>query len=399
MDSRSQDYLKCGLINIQSVGNKTISCSELITESKFDILLITETWLDGTSADKAIIKALTPPTHKFFHNPRVHKKGGGVGIVINKICKNVKIIKEFKPKSYEYIEMNFTVNNRKFKLLNIYRPEGNLGNFLNELGHHLDAITNELYHTIITGDVNCWTEILTDRKAKRLIELFDLHNIQIQNSEPTSRDGHTLDIIAYPEHSQIANYTETFDYFGGVHFLITFSIPISRRKIESTELVFRLKKFFIPEQYIDKCIEELEVAGRQECLCIPDTNREILNCVNCYTCKYNEIYSMNYNAMCPLVTKSVKSYSESKWINAEILAARKVKRLKELRWRKSKTDLNRAEFTEARNRVNRLIFKCKKKFFNSKLQENKKDIKKLNKILNELSGNVKEKMLPTETNS
>ena len=34
-----------GLVNIQSVGNKTINIRNLINEAKFDIFISTETWL------------------------------------------------------------------------------------------------------------------------------------------------------------------------------------------------------------------------------------------------------------------------------------------------------------------------------------------------------------------
>ena len=111
MDVRSYYNLKCALINIQSVNYKTLTLAELINDKKLDILLITETWLKGNKTDKSKIQELTPSTHKFFHDPRTHKRGGGVGVVINKMCKNVKIVNICKPKSYEYLELDFSLNN------------------------------------------------------------------------------------------------------------------------------------------------------------------------------------------------------------------------------------------------------------------------------------------------
>ena len=45
--------IKCGLINIQSVGNKTIKIRNLINENKLDLLLLTETWLQGNISENS----------------------------------------------------------------------------------------------------------------------------------------------------------------------------------------------------------------------------------------------------------------------------------------------------------------------------------------------------------
>ena len=78
------DELKCGLINIQSVGNKTNKIRNLINEDKLDICILTETWLQKNISDSSKIKELTPKTHCFHHMPREGKKGGGVGVVVSK---------------------------------------------------------------------------------------------------------------------------------------------------------------------------------------------------------------------------------------------------------------------------------------------------------------------------
>ena len=43
--------IKCGFINIQSVGNKTLEIKELINDNKFDILALAETWLSGYDSE------------------------------------------------------------------------------------------------------------------------------------------------------------------------------------------------------------------------------------------------------------------------------------------------------------------------------------------------------------
>ena len=68
-------YLNCGYVNIQSIGNKTLQIRELLNEKGFDILALSETWLN--SADSSRITEMTPPTHSFYHIPREDGRGEG----------------------------------------------------------------------------------------------------------------------------------------------------------------------------------------------------------------------------------------------------------------------------------------------------------------------------------
>ena len=70
MDANN-NLLKCGLINIQSIRNKTIEIHELIIDEAYDIFCITETWLN--ELDTSVINEMTPSTHTFLHLPRIDK--------------------------------------------------------------------------------------------------------------------------------------------------------------------------------------------------------------------------------------------------------------------------------------------------------------------------------------
>ena len=91
MASRNR-FHKCGLLNVQSVGNKTIEIRELIEQFKFDIFMVTETWLKEGAGDDAKIKEMLPDTHYFYHVPRIEQVGGGVGIFLSKQYTNIKVI-------------------------------------------------------------------------------------------------------------------------------------------------------------------------------------------------------------------------------------------------------------------------------------------------------------------
>ena len=65
--------LKCALVNIQSVGNKTCEICDYINYNKLDILMLTETWLNNYGSAK--IREMTPDTHTFLHVSREDRRG------------------------------------------------------------------------------------------------------------------------------------------------------------------------------------------------------------------------------------------------------------------------------------------------------------------------------------
>ena len=79
MATNAMSSIKCALVNIQSVGNKTCEIRDYIIDNQLDILVLTETWLNN--CDSAKIKEMTPDTHKFLHIPRGTGRGGASGFL------------------------------------------------------------------------------------------------------------------------------------------------------------------------------------------------------------------------------------------------------------------------------------------------------------------------------
>ena len=86
--------IRGGLLNAQSVGNKTLDIRELLHDKKFDLLAVSETWL--SEYDNAKIREMTPSTHTFLHNPRKERRGGGVGIFLANSFKKIRLYKSEK---------------------------------------------------------------------------------------------------------------------------------------------------------------------------------------------------------------------------------------------------------------------------------------------------------------
>ena len=89
-----------------------------------------------------------------------------------------------------------------------------------------------------------------------------------------------------------------------------------------------------------------------------------------------------------------KQSKKSDWINPDILNAKRIKRQYERIWRKSKTPLNRSNYTKSVHYFNRLVSKAKQKFYSDTISPRGNDSKTLWKSINKILHKIPELSLP-----
>ena len=186
------------------------------------------------------------------------------------------------------------------------------------------------------------------------------------------------------------------DKFGQLfHFSVIFKVNILRQTNLEKEIIFRDKKNFNADQFLNTCYNELLTAEEDLCCCpsSPDLLKK-KDCINCFCELYNKIFSENFDRACPRKIKKIKLDKDPPWLNNEVKIARKERRRKETAWRRCKTAENRLAYCEARNHVCRLIQQAKKQYYNNKIKEYSTDTKQLNFLLNDISGKKEEVILP-----
>ena len=172
----NMNVLKCGLINIQSVRNKTLLLRDLITEKSYDIFCVTETWLNDV--DDACIAEMTPVTHAFHLFPRISRKGEGVGFFILKCFSLIKVFSHPGISSFEHMEIDFKYNDCHFSFIVLYRPPGrNAHMFFEEFDGLLENINTVNKKVIICGDFNFWLDDDADHNTTIFNELLDSHQM------------------------------------------------------------------------------------------------------------------------------------------------------------------------------------------------------------------------------
>ena len=100
----------------------------------------------------------------------------------------------------------------------------------------------------------------------------------------------------------------------------------------------------------------------------------------------------------PEKSLSVVERSSQPWINEEILAQKRIKRKRELQWRKSKSEVDRMAYRKECDILNNLIKKAKKQYFLHQIEQCEGDQKKLFRIVNSLLGHGKAVNLPRHSN-
>ena len=75
----TQSSIKCMHLNAQSCGNKTLELADTITDEKFDIVFLSETWFKEVG-DEPRIAEMTPKGFLLTNIPRRTGRGGGLAV-------------------------------------------------------------------------------------------------------------------------------------------------------------------------------------------------------------------------------------------------------------------------------------------------------------------------------
>ena len=128
--------LTCLYFNARSIRNKwdTILSSLENLKIRCNIIVITETWLYQNE-----IEFFQIPGYNSFFNSRDSRQGGGTAIFIQNDF-NASLKLSAKDFNTQIIEIECP-SKEKYNIYCIYRPEGNLENFLNLMEENLNIIT------------------------------------------------------------------------------------------------------------------------------------------------------------------------------------------------------------------------------------------------------------------
>ena len=394
-NTSAASQLKCGLINCQSIRNKTIDINTLIVENCFDLLFVTETWLQ--ERNPALVAEMTPSTHSFISNPRINRTGGGVGVFVRKNIKTIKVVKSPNFTTFEYITITLNTANRNISFVLLYRPpSSNRKRFITEFKSFLNDHLSTLENLVVLGDFNIWIEDEDNFYAKKFRTELDYLNMVNFVTEPTTRNTHILDlIISNKENNLVKDVIVEPDIDISDHKLIHFKLNVPRQQRSKIDLVFRSKRNFIASDFIDDGVTEFNCRVHLPCICNNGIMQSISHCLNCYTSTFNSIFSKLYDLTCPVIRKTIVQRTNTPWFCTEIKSAIISRRRAERAWRKFRTADLFQTYKTLRNRVVNLIKRKKQLFYSEIIANSNYDPKRLHRTLKTLMGKNTENSLPS----
>ena len=109
--SKKVSKLNRGLIDSTSASNNAPNIIDTILKNNLHLLILTESWL--FSGDIAKMNEMTPDRYRLVSKSRDDRRGGGVGIIC--ISEMKCVMKEIgrKFKSFEYLQLDISVENKK----------------------------------------------------------------------------------------------------------------------------------------------------------------------------------------------------------------------------------------------------------------------------------------------
>ena len=143
-----------------------------------------------------------------------------------------------KFKSFEYLQLDISVENKKISIFPIYRPEPNLvamSVYFEEFSNLLERICVISNDILILGDFNIHIDIVNN-PTLRFAETFTAFNLVQHVTEATHESGHLLDLVISRPTDFVSNII-IGEYFSD-HKTILFDLksgklPIIKKSVSS----------------------------------------------------------------------------------------------------------------------------------------------------------------------
>ncbi len=358
--------LQMSYTNIRSIRNKFSAIQNHISARDIDIFALSETWLSTMDTD-SFISEITPPGYVFHHQPRLAKKGGGVGFFVRDTL-NHSIIKCPKFASFEHIALSVKLDHKCFNLVCIYRPPNqSVSKFLEDFSALVEFFQGLAPDTVFIGDFNIdLNKSSTDiTNYKGVLASF---NLKQHVDFLTHLRGGILDHLISPSGSGLIHKVCISDCFSD-HMCLSAILNCTSPNIEPpTTITYRQ----FQKINMSKLKDDL---SKSDLIIKPESSLDSL--FDQYQSTLNDLLDLH----APIKTKKL-THQPVKWFTPEVRDAKRQKRRLERIWRRTKSPADRSKFRRQVNRFNVLINSAKKDFYTNLINTNCDDSKKMWKSLN-----------------
>ncbi|XP_076155180.1 uncharacterized protein LOC143138640 [Alosa pseudoharengus] len=347
--SPTETSFSMALWNCQSAVNKTDFIAGYANHLSLELLALTETGIkpENTATPAALSTNLT-----LSHTPRPSGRGGGTGLLISNKWKFTPLLPSNKYVSFEFHAIT-VIAPAKLYVLVIYRPPGQLGDFLDELDTLLSSIPEHDCPLLLLGDINIHLDAPGSADFLALIHSFDLKLVQ---SPPTHKAGKELDLI-FTRNCSTDTLTVTPLHLSD-HFFIQFNVSLTEQPPAPQPMVtFRRNIRNLSPTHFSSVV----ASG------LPPLNTFSSLEVNEATDSLCSTLSSCLDELCPLTTRPARSKHSHPWLNDTLRSQRTRLRAAERKWHKSKLTDDLKNYQTLLASFSASITAAKTAFYNDKI--------------------------------
>lgn len=368
--------LRFATVNTQSLGNKLNTLLEHTCHYKYDLLSMSETWIQEVNPhDKAQYNDLGFDIRIF---PRKDRQGGGVGLIF-KSHYSCELIEELTNTCESYEVATWLVRSAKFSLLLpvIYRPpSSSVTLFFEEFAEFVTHLSSYNHDYIISGDLNIHYNKDTPATVtyKDLLSSLDLcQHVHC----PTHRSENTLDHILTCNSSKTElDLTEPIDdLILSDHSIISVQLSLVKDDILRKTTTYRPISKVNPENVRNGLLSIVSS--------LMENGTDPLESV---VSQLNSDLTKLLDKLAPYKTKRLAVRTKHDWFSDEMSDLKREKRRLEKQWQNSKTQENWTLYKHCRNRYSMSLHEAKVQCYSSAVANCGKDARRLFNTVSGLLG-------------
>ncbi len=357
--------IRFALWNARSMRKKnksTAFCDFVITE-RLDCLAFTETWLRGDTRDNRVLADMerTLPNFKFHHIHRVHKKGGGVGVLVRDGLQ-VRMKEQYEFQSMECMNLQISSASTSLELVVIYRPPPSTKNkltsnlFFSELSSLLETVCVTSSNIVMAGDFNIHVDDDEDHDASVFLETLDLHDLKQHVNKPTHKRNHTLDLLISRKDSNLVTNPSVVGGLPSDHFAVKCILNIARPGPSVKRVICRSLRKIKTEDFNNDIKTSMDALSK-------------VNDMDVLANRFRDALAKTLNDHAPLTERSIILRPHAPWYTDSLRAEKQERRRRERKWQKTGLTVDKHSYQEQCDNYNNLLAKTKTDYHSNEVAE------------------------------
>lgn len=388
--SSKENELSIINVNIRSLNKNFDKLKECLkaTNHNFTIIGLSETHLKEKPSDYYSI-----PGYNFEFKNRVNREKGGVGIYVRQSV-NYKLRSDLchATPNVETCFIEIEQDNAKNIIVGVvYRAHTAIDNFIEDFHPILEQINKENKPNYIMGDYNIdLLKVDTDRPSRDYLNLIYSHSYTptiIKPTRITPSSATLIDNILTNNQVTVNSVILVTDITDHLPTILSTTINLQKKKVPKKEQSYKRSHTDCNINYFKQKLSKVNW-------------NEKLNGVNVdedYNV-FNETFTKLYDECIPLKKCSVNRKKEplSPWITKGLLKSINNKNKLYKKYKKIPNDENLQKYKMYRNKLDSLIRKSKRQYFENKFNKSKNDMQKTWKTINNITGRNKQQKVQSQ---